>query len=352
MVYEILNELAERNPRIINFYRSDMYELICSMFRHCHKILLLLCDDNEDNKVEISMHGETLLKNFYVNFGQIELLKSLVLKATNFSKRTAKYGDGKADYQIMLLTDPALDYLFKVMRYHGQIPDIIDLFIDMVRDIRQNSVLLKKKILDRILDVDVLGSYKIGLLVGEHDQREISYEQSMIVENQDIDKTVDATLGVSKYSFKYIANVRVFEVKLVILLSSCLEKKISNFYTTLAFELYPFNHMILNINNTIKIIIEKRANENVPLSLLMSEYLEGMVTLMEIYATTMEKGFIEYLKDHLPSIEKTLEMILSLIEVVSSDVAKDPLLSRHLRENRPIFSSRIVHQDLHSTPRT
>lgn len=136
--------------------------------------------------------------------------------------------------------------------------------------------------------------------------------------------------SVHYYSFSDLADPDSFEILLVCLLGSCVDKKSGINFISKCFELYPFNLLITSFRYRLEHTDDIESKDK------MSTYFDKMVKLADTFVSTFEKSFLEFLiiDKNEENILAVFKRIQSLLEVNQSDQSRRYFSSSLTSKNR------------------
>jgi hypothetical protein len=313
IIFEILHDITGNREVFGQAYRLDVYETACAIFRYCHLVLVMFCEGNLDNQAVLADRLPLFLTNTYINFGQIELLRRICKRQTDQAndKQVSAQVTEQKNRVLTQHADAILKFLFDLIVKHGQLPEVVHFLIDLVHANEQANVFIKKAVLQKLFSVD----YLCHLKVGSPDKVMHCYAEAEAGKLKERRKDEDAfdlitdivASKVHYYDFSELVDPDSFEVLLVCLLGSCVDRKSGINFISKCFELYPFHLLITSFRYRLE------RTEAIDTKDRLTTYFEKIVRLADTFLATFEKSFLEFL-----IIDKNEENILAVFKKIQS----------------------------------
>lgn len=116
VVYEILEEIQRSPGQSLEVYREDIFAKICNLFTLCNQILTYFCRDYPRNQKILLPYLDNIMRNKFLNFGQIDLLQEVVGPGVRLN----------SGQQEKIIT-----YLFDMVKLHGKCPQFLEPLVEL-----------------------------------------------------------------------------------------------------------------------------------------------------------------------------------------------------------------------------
>lgn len=201
--------------------------------------------------------------------------------------------------------------MFNLIVRHGENPEIVHFLIDLVHANEQNNVFIKQSVLMKLFSPDYLPHFKVRACDkilecyprAAHQALQEKKPAREVLDN--IANMIDGE--VHFYSFTQSVDIDTYELLLVCLLGTCIDRKAGINFISKCFELYPFDLLI----ESFRYRLEK--SESLDMKDKLVTYFEKATRLVDTFVSTFEKSFLEFLV-----VDKNEENILAIFRRIQS----------------------------------
>jgi len=321
IVHEILLEISERRAHIHQAYRLDIFDLACKLFTYCYKIIYMFTIGNDLNKAVVAKHINIILSNHHANYGQLAILEGLMTDNPIDINKEEK----DSVFSVASLAEPVSAYLTGLLKQHGHIPSVIKILLKMIEDSRQNTIILKKEILSRLLDSRSRNNYQIEMLSFDSPfDEQLMYRKlfdDQLLDSNHISDLKSFSAELSRFAFRYkqSQNMRTFEVLFVVLIYKCIGKASKGYFSKFL-AVYPMECLLNNFSRTLDAINRREDKDAQTISSEVSGYLDGMVHIMKENMVSDVKGFGELISKSLEEVAKSTSEKSTILERIFNSI--------------------------------